>query len=572
MKELRTGSSRQVQGRRGAGRAAGEPGQTSAASLDLYEQRFRHDFSFADPVLWFFRAAGMPPTRFEPTDEGSWFVWVHVSDAFREEFALPTSEVLVFCAPWAEFQGRSLRPIDRRFEQDRGYRVERTLAFLVHRDSRAEGWLRQLRTPYTLVPITTAEINRARVGEPLPPHMVRQSVEKFLYARDHFHDTGPVSAARFFGRQDWIARLTDAVLAGRPTGLFGLRKIGKTSLLHKVVEKVEAISSPACPHIVVYLDLNAVFAGRASADALLWRLGEALHARMVQHDATLASALTIGGRIQRREGLGKYALVWNAAEETLDQVEQWLRARCVDSRVVVIMDEMERLVPLLPGDRSVIGQVDLLRWLRGRTQGHESRLSLLVTAANPSFAERPTLGRTENPVFNLFSRHYLPPLTRDETREMVRALGRRSGVRFDHEPVVDALYETLGGHPFLTRMYCSFITTRTPAERRPHEVTKDDLLRHRDGFVAEYAATFREIVETLDTFYREEVTILDALAARDDWATIDELSKDATAISHIEGYRIVERDGGRVRFASRLFRDWVRQHRPGRVRSKPTAT
>src|SRR5207247_5889319 len=62
-----------------------------------------------------------------------------------------------------------------------------------------------------------------------------------LWRRDVFDDPEPVTnPAEFFGRELYVQELVTRVLLGQPSAVFGLRRIGKTSLLGRVRELLDS--------------------------------------------------------------------------------------------------------------------------------------------------------------------------------------------------------------------------------------------------------------------------------------------------------------------------------------------
>ncbi|MBK8332672.1 MAG: hypothetical protein IPL07_09880 [Acidimicrobiaceae bacterium] len=71
-------------------------------------------------------------------------------------------------------------------------------------------------------------------------------------------------------------------------------------------------------------------------------------------------------------------------------------------------------------------------------------------------------------------------MSREEMREMVRTLGKRSGLKFNDYQLFDMLFSEYGGHPHLTRRACSVITDAIHASEQgvvPYPVTTSDVQR-----------------------------------------------------------------------------------------------
>ena len=74
-----------------------------------------------------------------------------------------------------------------------------------------------------------------------------------VYARDLFYETTPVRGDKFFGRKALLQELKDDIVNQRVSGIFGLRKSGKTSVLQQVGELLSSSSL-----ITVFIDLEVL--------------------------------------------------------------------------------------------------------------------------------------------------------------------------------------------------------------------------------------------------------------------------------------------------------------------------
>ena len=64
---------------------------------------------------------------------------------------------------------------------------------------------------------------------------IRTIFQNYMYARDLFSFESPIKKdISFFGREDILLLFIDRFRQGQNSGLFGLRKIGKTSVLYAI--------------------------------------------------------------------------------------------------------------------------------------------------------------------------------------------------------------------------------------------------------------------------------------------------------------------------------------------------
>jgi cold shock CspA family protein len=126
------------------------------------------------------------------------------------------------------------------------------------------------KTAPAIVPVTQAQFE----SPDDPMTVLRQVLDRWLYRRDLFAQNFPVTGRRFFGRDRPLAQLRDAISSGTAAGIFGLRKVGKTSLLKEIQRR-----SSDTGDIVIYMDLLSVPADVTEARWLYSRLATELHAR-----------------------------------------------------------------------------------------------------------------------------------------------------------------------------------------------------------------------------------------------------------------------------------------------------
>ena len=400
---------------------------------------------------------------------------------------------------------------------------------------------------HLIVPVAQEVMETAggedRSGAPAPFGALRSVLDTWLYRRDLFADTYPVFGKRFFGRDRILAELKDAIVSARPSGIFGLRKVGKTSLLKECERRATATGD-----IVVYVDLLRVPAGVNDARWLYWRIANLLHEQATNRGQT-ALRWRLGGRyidyLDLPDGF-PVAVAFDADLSALTRSAagtQW----GVRPRVVILLDEIERILPK-PGGVEFTGFFDFLSYLRGFAQETQD-LAIVVTGANPSITEISQFNGLDNPVFNFFQEIYLQLLEADEARSMMQVLGRGMGVKFS-DSACDRIVDLTGGHPYFAREFCSFLVRQYP--ERPLHVTKDKVESVVERYLEQVGVKdFREIMDRLGRDYPQERKVC------------VELARDAKAtpargrLKHLVGYQLVKMRGSQPVLTMDLFRKWI---------------
>jgi len=402
---------------------------------------------------------------------------------------------------------------------------------------------------------TIVPIDEERMKTAIAAHdsevTLKQILDEWLYRRNLYEESFPVSGRRFFGREQELSTLTQAIDSGTPVGLFGLRKVGKTSLLKKLKEKRPQ-------DLVVYQDLQAVPAGVNDAVFLYWDLANQIRAEFTSKHPGLAKStvFSLGGRFQLFESVSNPGLIAAKFDADLRAIRNAVGPN--SPKLVILLDEIERLLPSAHGP-GFKGFVDFLGYLRGRSQQDPNFISI-VTGANPSVSEVTQWELRDNPVFKFYRETFLPPLEKRECDVMVQKLGRGMGISYDHQSL-NQIYAATGGHPFVTRQLCSRIVKLFT--ERPLNVDSVAVSKGLDEFLFHDSGTFKEILDRLERDYPQEKELL--LFIADGVNRESELMGLAgpdihAGLRHLVGYQLVERSGGHYQIKIGLLLSWIRRH------------
>lgn len=502
--------------------------------LEAFRRRFATSTSYGQQLLDLFDRAGAGVWRCEPdTTAGQprWWLNVTLPPNLQEMFDLHL-EVQVLYAEYNRVEPRTLSMLQQRMSKD--LRVEPGIAMVASNDSTVATMAQRRRGELNLVDITLSQLSQ-------DSRDLRSRISAVLTAVDHFDVTNPIQEpSAFFGRKAEIDQLTQALNRGQSVGVFGLRKAGKTSLMNSIQRLREDAGRP-----VVKVDLSEV----ASADEFKLRLLErawaAVRAQVTEHGSVKVRMprlrlLDQNGRT--RTDVNNVSLHW-----TEDLRELVARS---DKRIELFIDEVDQAYPL----RAQFGtETDALFQaivqLRGLVQAGSSSdagVVLLCAGVDPSIFEQPLLEGRDNLIYKLVKLLWLSPMTRDEMAEMVRALGKRTAVRFPGHEVIDRLYQEFGGHPLLTRKACSAaIEGRDPAEL-PLYLTLDrleaSLIRRGVASVTEQA---QDVFRSFAEWFPDEAQVLSLLWSSDkDDREVGKAFRDdlANGLFHAKAYGLMFED------------------------------
>lgn len=409
-----------------------------------------------------------------------------------------------------------------------------------------------------IVPVDTTTLTAANNGQsPVPA--LRPVLDQWLSRRDLYKFNYPVYGRRFFGRELDLQRLMRDLDDGHNVGVFGLRKVGKTSLLMQLRELRQQ-------DIVIYFDLQGVPSGIQDCAYIYWAI-----ARKLKEEVERKKDAVHGfGKLVFQLGNQDVAQFQKRTPRLFDHdihaVLGLLEQQNSSTRLIVILDEVDRLLPAPGYTKGFQGYPDFFAYLRGTSQNSNGRFVTIITAANPALCEQAVWEGRDNPIFQFYHQMFLPPLALEDCKEMIEKLGRGMGIGYD-EASLEILFDATSGHPYITRLLCSRIGEITT--ERPLQVTYEVAKQARNDFLRSDATPiFNEILERLDTFFPIERDLLLFIAdGVDSEKELSGLVNEPVdiALYHLDGYHLVERIDGRYRIKIDLLREWLRKHRLGRI-------
>ena len=221
-------------------------------------------------------------------------------------------------------------------------------------------------------------------------------------------------------------------------------------------------------------------------------------------------------------------------------------------KIVLMLDEVERLLPSGLGKPGFQGFFDFFSYFRGMSQQTKD-LTMIVTAANPSIQEAAQFDNRDNPVFTYFKETYLKLLTEQECTQMINTLGRGMGIKFA-PTVCSSIYTLTDGHPFITRMFCSYISDTH--HDRPLTVAPEMVSDLVDSYVdLKGNKDFNEIFQRLNRDYPEERDLCLELAKADRPLPFSSIQKDR--VRHLLGYQLVRLEGATVALSMDFLKRWL---------------
>ncbi|MGC5776491.1 hypothetical protein [Paenibacillus pabuli] len=447
------------------------------------------------------------------------FALMKPTQSFQEMFNLERELVVIFSS-YSSFEPRSLDAFDAVVKQFQKLRLEKVCYVFFSQDNSIESKIQDLlktnQESQVVIPLSYSEYSLSKDN-----FLMKNKFRSFFYSRDLFAFESPLKKdLYFFGRNDVVHRIVNRHKANENSGLFGLRKTGKTSIIHGVKRTLDAESG-----ICVIIDCQSpAFHMRRWNEALYYILMETV----TQHDIKID--ILSADRFTEIDS----AIIF---EQELIKIKKLLN----DKPILLVFDEVENITfGVSPSEHWEKGLDFVFLWqtLRSIFQKHDRLLSYLIVGTNPLSVEQARILGKDNPIFNSVPFEYIERFNIQQTREMVKKLGSFMGLIFD-EALYSKLTEDYGGHPFLIRHLCSLINSMDKAER-PIVISRLLYERAKIEFDAKYVDYLDMILEVLREFYNDEYKMLEYLALGDYDTFTKHAMQSNSLTNHLKGYGIIE--------------------------------
>lgn len=443
------------------------------------------------------------------------------AEPFFAELVGLERELLMVYAPFPKFQARTLKLHDAVLNEDRT-RLDPVGSVLVSDDPETAGAVREYlvsepeRPP--IVALSSKEVEACINANDLRAAFVEQ-----LFRRDLFALESPLRTdTTFFGRSDVVSELLDRFRAGQNSGLFGLRRIGKTSVLYALSRRARSgdIAGPT------YLDASSP----GIYQLRWWELLQKICAELA------APLDLLRGERSHIRGLTTTYEPKTAAGHFKSDVLA-LAEKLPGRRILLLLDEIEHITfDISPDAHWSEDFLPFWQTIRSIHQDTHGQFGFVVAGVNPHITEADRVGSFDNPLFSTTKPFYLPPFDLSTTREMVRRIAKYMGLRCE-ETLYLRLFEEYGGHPFLVRQACGQLAKEISV--RPGQIGCALFEQRRPTIALYLERNVRQILNVLAIWYPEEYEMVRLLATGDRASFMEFALHSAEFTQHVEGYGLV---------------------------------
>lgn len=484
-----------------------------------------------------------------------WALWAKPDVNVQKILGL-SKEILIIGSEVKDLQHRTLDGIDDMISAERRLSDELCIVFSPDPDTDAK--VRELTSSKRTLFIGISTQNFERF-HPLGEDRLIAEIQSRFFFKDLYSMSSAITARHaFYGREALLADIGHSLRHGNAhIGLFGLRRMGKTSVLLRLLETLSGSGSVHVAHV----DVQRLDAVKQDAGFFLWAVGQQL--------------VDTNRRLRHTEGLklfGKYELFSDISKSTDDIFELFdhdlgkiIATLGYGEIVVLLIDEIEHMLPSAPGSRWGDAFVRIWRFLKGFSQVNPGKLSFFMSGTSPGCVEEKFIGKLENPAYNFFRKVYLGPLSPQEGANLITDIGQRIGLNWEEDAIAEVV-DLVGGHPLLLRAYGSRIHKLHLPRSQSVSVSSQDVSQCLDDVMLDINSILTQMIEVLEEQYKDEYFLL-SLLARGQAAVFREYASCLSeTISHLQGYGLVGDPLKATGIRNRLLQDWMQRRNLSRSR------
>lgn len=385
-----------------------------------------------------------------------------------------------------------------------------------------------------IVPFSYSEIENGLDDEKL-----QNRLRSFLYERDLFGIASPLNSDNlFFGRDrtNIISEIYGKYRQGEHGGLFGLRRIGKTSILNLLRLRVERDNG-----VAIYFDCSKFHHQRWNL--FLYQIVQEIIEKY-KNDTQEPDTLHLSPDFYLADTELRYveAKATLSFEADLTAIYKNLNK----TRILLIFDEIEQIsYTTSPSEHWKSGNDAFFFWqvIRSISQTNNELLSYVITGVNPKCIEIAKINGNPNPIFNGLTPQFISLFDLDDIKNMVSSIGGHLGIRFEEE-IYTKLIDDYGGHPFMTRQVCSRMNSELLErhEARPFKISKYNYEKHAKEYQSKMVGVIEQILGVLQDYYPEEYEALKVLALNGVAAFRKQIGFNENSIAHLLGYCLIAKE------------------------------
>ena len=354
---------------------------------------------------------------------------------------------------------------------------------------------------------------------------------------DPYFESNPIKdSSWFYGRDKLLEKIPSFLLQGQHVGIFGLRKVGKTSLIKQIQARF------------IKLPTAIIDCQELQTDALTY-----LNEILIQIKAEL-SALIV-------KKISKCKTIQNINDfraQLLYLYDRWTSSGNTEP-FVIILDEIDKFFsPNKFNNSQLLNEyINCFRILRGIAQAHDA-LVLLVVAYRPDI-NRINVIKTdidENPMFQSFYEQYIGYLDAFESEQMIEEIGLWKNILWE-ENAAKKIFYYCGGHPYVSRYFASEVCEEGIIKQISCDKVDATAKIIQDTFHKNLIGTY--YLEGIWKLIREDEKKVLTMICNNNKLTIKQIPKELRqSLSNLENLGLVMNQNNALTIPAYLFYKWLK--------------
>lgn len=494
---------------------------------------------------------GFHITYAREVDENNIYLFAKPNIPLRETLVLNSrQELLVWFVDYSDLRISSLRGIEKFVESEERPSEEFVIVICSAFDTQENIQAMTQSSQITFTGFSLSEIRSIRKDQEQNRNAFLFALQRQLFRRDPYWMTPAIkNSVHFYGRRDLVTEIARLLTnTGANVGLFGLRKMGKTSFLFRLIDELRNRSNL----LICHLDLQRIDAINPTAVYFLWALGERIYDMLptrYSQQMMLFGKKRVFAEVENPSTIYEY---FNHDIETI--------LKNTTYKLIITIDELELMAPITPkSEWQATDFIRIWRLLRGLSQEFGERISFFVTGTNPKIIETNQIDHRDNPIYNFFDVRYLPPLKATESQELLQKYGKRIGLEWSSQ-ISNIVHHKVGGHPFLLRAYASEvykIYNTNDFTNEFYHVSEDDINNTSDSFYRRSSPHFSQMLDVLNDYYEDEYMLLEILAKGNVAEFREYRDIFPNEINHLDGYGLVNLHGNDSSLSISALQAWL---------------
>jgi len=368
---------------------------------------------------------------------------------------------------------------------------------------------------------------------------LKEFEDPFITRTDPYMESTPINDPTwFYGRHDLIKTLPEFLSQGQHVGLFGLRKVGKTSLVKQIQQRF--IATPS-----VFIDCQTV---SNNTDDFFENVIIGLQLELKRLNIKDIPAFkTIDFKTDFYKYYNRLFDQWKKAGNSLP--------------FIIIIDEIDKLFQdrdLKESESSLMEYAHIFKTFRGLAQTNNSLVTMVI-------AYRPDINRHnlltskvgENPMFRSFKEQFLGFLTKKETTSMIREIGKWKDIIWTKD-AASKVYDYCGGHPLVSRFFASMAcnegSLKHISTKKVQKTVEEIIKTFRKNDIGNY---YEEGIWKL--LFEEERSVLSKICLYENITEKQIPEKNIEGLTNLENFGMVNNVNGTLSINSYLFNEWLKR-------------